>query len=96
MSRGASCSTRRSRTRTRNETVDAFTAAYPNVDVEWIRDGTTQVMARLEAEFAAGNPQPDLLLIADTVTEWRGLEGAKRAGLMPYPEADVSAYEPRR
>ena len=45
-------------------TVDAFTAAYPDVAVEWIRAGTTEVMARLEAEFAAGDPQPDVLLIA--------------------------------
>lgn len=72
-------------------TVDAFNAAYPNVEVEWIRDGTTQVMARLEAEFAAGNPQPDVLLIADTVT-MEGLEAQGR--LLAYPEADVSAYDP--
>ncbi|MGP1356953.1 ABC transporter substrate-binding protein [Roseicyclus sp.] len=72
-------------------TVDAFTAAYPNVEVEWIRDGTTQVMARLEAEFAAGSPQPDVLLIADTVT-MEGLEAQGR--LLPYAGADVSAYDP--
>ncbi len=73
-------------------TVDAFSAAYPNVEVEWIRDGTTQVMARLEAEFAAGDPQPDVLLIADTVT----MEGLKAEGrLLAYPEADVSAYDPK-
>lgn len=72
------------------ETVDAFTARYPDVDVEWFRDGTTRVMAKLEAEFAAGNPQPDLLLIADTVT----MEDLKQQGrLMPHPEADVSAYD---
>jgi iron(III) transport system substrate-binding protein len=73
-------------------TVDAFAAAYPNVEVEWIRDGTTQVMARLEAEFAAGEPQPDILLIADMVT-MEGLEAEGR--LLAYPEADVSAYDPK-
>ncbi|WP_068300404.1 ABC transporter substrate-binding protein [Pararhodobacter sp. CCB-MM2] len=72
-------------------TVDAFTAAYPNVEVTWIRDGTTQVMARLEAEFAAGAPQADVLLIADTVT-MEGLEAQGR--LMAYPGADTSAYDP--
>jgi len=72
-------------------TVDAFKAAYPNVEVDWIRDGTTQVMARLEAEFAAGAPQPDVLLIADTVV-MEGLEAQGR--LLAYPEADVSAYDP--
>lgn len=73
------------------QTVDAFTAKYPNVEVEWIRDGTTKVMAKLRAEFEAGAPQPDVLLIADMVT----MEGLKAEGrLMPYPEANVSAYDP--
>lgn len=71
------------------QTIDAFEAAYPDVDVEFFRDGTTKVMAKLASEFAAGNPQPDVLLIADTVT----MQGLKDEGhLMAYPEADVSAY----
>jgi iron(III) transport system substrate-binding protein len=73
------------------QTVDAFVAAYPNVEVDWVRDGTTAIMARLEAEFVAGNPQPDVLLIADMVT-MEGLEAEGR--LLAYPEADVSAYDP--
>lgn len=73
------------------QTVDAFTAQYPDVDVEWIRDGTTKVMAKLRAEFEAGAPQPDVLLIADMVT-MEGLEAEGR--LMPHPDADVSAYDP--
>jgi iron(III) transport system substrate-binding protein len=72
-------------------TVDAFMEAYPDVEVEWFRDGTTKVMAKLRAEFAAGQPQPDVLLIADMVT-MEGLEAEGR--LMPYPEADTSAYDP--
>ncbi|WP_299500025.1 ABC transporter substrate-binding protein [uncultured Roseobacter sp.] len=72
-------------------TVDAFTAQHPEVDVEWIRDGTTKIMAKLRAEFEAGAPQPDVLLIADMVT-MEGLEAEGR--LMPYPGADVSAYDP--
>lgn len=71
------------------QTVDAFKAAHPGVEVEWVRDGTTQIMARLAAEFEAGAPQPDVLLIADSVT-MEGLEAQGR--LMAYPEADVSAY----
>ncbi|WP_138466174.1 ABC transporter substrate-binding protein [Poseidonocella sp. HB161398] len=70
-------------------TVDAFEAAHPGVEVEWIRDGTTKIMAKLRAEFAAGAPQPDVLLIADSVT-MEGLEAEGR--LMAYPGADVSAY----
>ena len=72
-------------------TVDAFKAKYPDVDVEWIRDGTTKVMAKLRAEFEADAPQPDLLLIADMVT----MEGLKQEGrLMAYEDADISAYDP--
>ena len=71
------------------QTVDAFTEAHPNVEVEWIRDGTTKVMAKLRAEMAAGAPNPDVLLIADAVT----MEGLKRDGrLMAYPDAPVEAY----
>ncbi|MEM8656670.1 MAG: ABC transporter substrate-binding protein [Pseudomonadota bacterium] len=73
------------------QTVDAFTAKYPEVEVEWIRDGTTKVMAKLRAEFEADAPQPDVLLIADMVT-MEGLEAEGR--LMPHPDADVSAYDP--
>ncbi len=73
------------------QTVDAFRAHHPEVEVEWIRDGTTKVMAKLRAEFAAGAPRPDLLLIADVVT----MEGLKREGrLMPHPDAPVGAYDP--
>ncbi|MEM8853326.1 MAG: ABC transporter substrate-binding protein [Pseudomonadota bacterium] len=71
------------------QTIDAFMKAYPNVEVEFFRDGTTKVMAKLEGEFAADSPQPDLLLIADTVT----MEGLEQAGrLMAYADADTSAY----
>ena len=71
------------------QTVDAFNKVHPNVEVEWIRDGTTKVMAKLRAEMAAGAPNPDVLLIADAVT----MEGLKRDGrLMAYPDAPVGAY----
>lgn len=73
------------------QTVDAFKAKHPNVEVEWVRDGTTKMMAKLRAEFEAGAPQPDVLLIADMVT----MEGLKQEGrLMAHPDADVSAYDP--
>lgn len=72
------------------QTVDAFTALHPGVEVEWFRDGTTNVLAKLEAEYAAGAPQPDVLLIADSVT----MEGLKAQGrLMAHDGADISAYD---
>lgn len=72
------------------QTVDAFMAAHPDVEVEWVRDGTTPLMARLEAEIAAGDPQPDLLLIADTVT----LEGLAQEGhLASYDSPEAANYD---
>lgn len=71
-------------------TVDAFMAAHPGVTVEWVRDGTPNIMAKFRAELVAGAPQPDVLLIADSVT----MESLKTEGLlMAHPEADISAYE---
>ncbi len=72
------------------QTVDAFMAKYPDVEVTFVRDGTTKIMAKLQAELEAGSSPADLLLIADSVT----MEDMARAGrLMAYPEADVSAYD---
>ncbi|WP_245415477.1 ABC transporter substrate-binding protein [Hoeflea marina] len=71
------------------QSVDAFMKANPGVQVTFVRDGTTKIMAKLEAELAAGATPADVLLIADSVT----MEGLKQRDLlMAYPEADVSAY----
>ncbi|MYM54486.1 ABC transporter substrate-binding protein [Thalassovita mangrovi] len=71
-------------------TVDAFMAANPGIDVEWVRDGTTKLMARVAAEIEAGAAQADLLLIADMVT----LEGMAQAGqLAAYKSAEDAAYD---
>ncbi|CAN1488275.1 AfuA ABC-type Fe3+ transport system, periplasmic component [Rhabdaerophilaceae bacterium] len=50
------------------QTVAAFRKIHPNVEVEIFRSGTTEVMAKLAAEFAAGQPRPDLLFIADSAS----------------------------
>ncbi|UVC16870.1 ABC transporter substrate-binding protein [Mesorhizobium onobrychidis] len=72
------------------QTVDAFMAKYPAVKVEWVRDGTPKILAKLRAEIEAGQPQADVLLIADVVT----MEGLKKEGrLLAYPEADISGIE---
>jgi iron(III) transport system substrate-binding protein len=72
------------------QTADAFQAANPDITVEWVRDGTTQLMARVAAEKSAGQPQADVLLIADTVT----LEGMAQAGdLAQYPSPEAAAYD---
>lgn len=69
------------------KTVEAFKEANPGVDVQIFRSGTSDLMTKLAAEFAAGAPQPDVLLIADAVT----MELLKKDDrLLAYPEADVA------
>ncbi|MFC0217957.1 ABC transporter substrate-binding protein [Pseudochelatococcus lubricantis] len=71
------------------QTIDAFKAKHPAVDISFVRDGTPPLLAKLRAEFEAGQPQPDVLLIADSVT----MEGLKKEGrLAAHEGADVSAY----
>ncbi len=69
------------------QTVAGFEKANPGIKVEWVRNGTTQLMNKLEAEFAAGAPVPDVLLIADAMT----METLKAAGrLAAHPDAKVA------
>lgn len=69
------------------EVVKAFNADYPNVKVELFRSGTTEVMSKLKAEFAADSPQADVVLIADAVAATQ----LKQEGrLQPYPDAPVA------
>ncbi|WEX76206.1 ABC transporter substrate-binding protein [Sinorhizobium numidicum] len=71
-------------------TVDGFEAAHPGVEVEWVREGTTKIMAKLMAEIEAGNPVADVLLIADTVT----MQRLKEAGeLLAYKSPEAAAYD---
>lgn len=68
------------------KTVEAFKAANPGVEVEIFRSGTSDLLTKLAAEFAAGAPQPDVLLIADAVS----MELLKKDGrLLAYAEAAV-------
>ena len=67
-------------------TVDGFMAANPGVKVDWVRDGTPQIIAKLQAEMQAGAPVADVLLIADTVT----LERLKSPEAANY---DASLYD---
>ena len=70
------------------EVLALFNEAHPDIEVEMFRSGTTEVLNKLQAEIAAGNPQPDVLLIADSVA----MEQLKGQGvLQAYPEADTSA-----
>lgn len=73
-----------------DQLVARFNATHPDIQVEYFRSGTTEVLNRLEAEFAAGAPQPDVLLIADTVV-MAGLRDAGR--LLPFPEAETAGTD---
>jgi iron(III) transport system substrate-binding protein len=71
------------------ETVAGFNKRNPGIRVEIFRSGTTEIMNKLMAEIAAGDPRPDLLLVADSVS----LELLKKENrLLAYPEADVSNF----
>ncbi len=73
------------------QTVAAFKRVQPGVDVEVFRSGTTEVMGKLAAEFSAGQPKPDVLLIADAAS----MEALKNDGrLLPYREAKVDGLAP--
>lgn len=73
------------------ETTAGFTKRNPGIKVEIFRSGTTEIMNKLMAEISAGDPKPDVLLVADSIS----LELLKKDGrLMAYPEADVSAFAP--
>ncbi|MBI3499917.1 MAG: ABC transporter substrate-binding protein [Proteobacteria bacterium] len=72
-------------------TVAGFRKRNPEIEVDIFRSGTTEVMAKLQAEFAAGQPKPDVVFIADAVT----MERLKADGrLEPYAAADVSQLPP--
>lgn len=72
------------------QTTAAFKQAYPGIEVEVFRSGTTEVMGKLAAEFAAGQPKADVLLIADAAS----MEALKKDGrLLPYPAAKVAGLQ---
>ena len=73
------------------QTIAGFKKAYPGVEVEIFRSGTTEVLGKLAAEFAGGQPKADVLLIADAAS----MESLKKDGrLMPYQGANVAGLDP--
>lgn len=72
------------------KTVDAFKKAYPDVEVNIYRSGTSDILTKMAAEFSAGSPQADVLLIADAVS----MELLKKDDrLMSYPEAKLDGFD---
>jgi iron(III) transport system substrate-binding protein len=71
--------------------IEAFNADHPQIKVELFRSGTTEVMAKLQAEYAAGNSPADVILIADTVAMTQ-LKNDDR--LLAYTDAPVEGINP--
>jgi iron(III) transport system substrate-binding protein len=80
-------------TSTPNEAMTAlvaeFNKAHPEVKVEFFRSGTTEVLNKLQAEFAAGAPQPDVVFIADAVA-MQQLKDDNR--LLAYTDAPLAGF----
>lgn len=73
------------------QVIEAFNKDHPDIRIDLFRSGTTEVMAKLQAEFAAGASPADVLLIADAVAMTQ-LKQDNR--LMAYPEARVDGIDP--
>lgn len=66
--------------------VEAFNKDHPEIKIDLFRSGTTEVMSKLQAEFAAGNSPADVVLIADAVA----MTQLKNDGrLLAHPDAPV-------
>ncbi|KIX18038.1 ABC transporter substrate-binding protein [Paracoccus sp. 228] len=73
------------------EVIAAFNKDHSDISVDIFRSGTTEVMAKLQAEFAAGQSPADVLLIADAVAMTQLKQDDR---LMAYPEAPVEGIDP--
>ena len=73
------------------QTAAAFETLYPDVTVETFRSGTEEVIGRFMLETEAGEPQADVLLVADAPT----FEGLKAQGLLEaYDSQSAAAIDP--
>lgn len=73
------------------EVVKAFNTEHPDIKVELFRSGTTEIMAKLQAEYAAGKSPADVVLIADTVAMTQ-LKNDDR--LLAISDAPVTGIDP--
>lgn len=71
--------------------VEAFNKTHPKVQVSLYRSGTTEVMNRLQAEFAAGRPQADVVLVADAVATTQLKDDGR---LLAYAKAPADKVPP--
>ncbi|OUR79865.1 ABC transporter substrate-binding protein [Alphaproteobacteria bacterium 46_93_T64] len=70
-------------------TIQAFSKHSPDIQVSWLRNGTSKVMSLLQEEIALGDPKPDVILIADSMNmQWL----KQRGHLWAYTEAPVKGF----
>jgi len=70
----------------------AFVAEYPDININWVRDSTGIITARMLAEIDAGNPKADVFLGTSAtsllVVDQRGM-------LLPYAPKGLDKLDPR-
>jgi iron(III) transport system substrate-binding protein len=71
--------------------VEAFNKTHPKVQISLYRSGTTEVMNRLQAEFAAGRPQADVMLVADAVATTQLKNDGRLAAYPAAPAGKIPA-----
>lgn len=71
--------------------IKAFNADYPDIKIDLFRSGTTEIMAKLQAENIAGASPADVVLIADTIA----ITQLKNQGqLYAFKDAPVEGINP--
>lgn len=71
--------------------IKAFNADHPEIKVQLFRSGTTEIMSKLQAEFAAGQVKADVLLIADAIAM---TQVKKQGELYAYVDAPIKDLPP--
>lgn len=72
-----------------NAVVEAFTKDHPEIKIEVFRSGTTEIMAKLSAEFAAGKSPADVMMIADAVAMTQLKNDGRLLAWADAPVADL-------
>ena len=77
------------------QTVAGFRRVHPGVEVEVFRSGTTEVMGKLAAEFAAGQPKP-IVPAPPLEIQWRLLRARQNcaAHIWCWPTSVVMIASP--
>ncbi|MFQ5783533.1 MAG: putative 2-aminoethylphosphonate ABC transporter substrate-binding protein [Alphaproteobacteria bacterium] len=70
----------------------AFRKEHPDIDINWVRDSTGIITAKMLAEIDAGNPQADVFL-GTSATSLLVVDG--RGMLLPYAPKGLDRLDPK-